>query len=223
VNAARAAYAANWQLTKRWLRRAGGQSTRVRELAEIGQPHLLTTVVRLPAELAEPLAEAAAPLRCAQPEHYVYPADSIHLTILALGDAAGAEDEIRSIADRRRPFAVDVHGLNVSRSTVFAELYPRGSGLESLRRELHRALATPQAPPLRWLRQRLAHANIVRFAAPVDRRLIAEVAKLRARCFGRFEVTEIELVRADKVLSSGGTRVLRRFPLRGSGGSAHPG
>jgi 2'-5' RNA ligase len=222
VNAARAAYAANWQLTKRWLRRPGWR-TLGGELAEIGQPKLLTTVVRLPAELGELLAEATAPLRLVQPEHYLYPPASIHLTILALADAAGVEHEVRSIADRHQPFAVDARGLNLSPSTVFAELHPRGPGLPALRRELHGALATLHSPPLLWLRQRLAHANVVRFAAPVDRRLIAEVAKLRARCFGRFEITEIELVRTDKVLSSGGTRVLGRFPLRGPGGSAHPG
>jgi hypothetical protein len=71
------------------------------------------------------------------------------------------------------------------------------------------------------MRRRLAHANLIRFAGPVDRALLAGVRAMRGRRFGRFEVAEIELVRADKVLSASGTRTLGRFalgaPARGAG------
>ncbi len=222
MNAARLAYAANWQLARRWLHTTGGRSRRP-ELAEVGQPQYVSVVTRLPADLAELLTEAAAPLRGAQPEHYIYPAESIHLTILALADSAGADDEIRSVAERHQPFAVDARGLNLSRRTVFVELYPRGPELGAIRRELRCALPPLHPPPSRWLRHGLAHANVVRFAAPVDRRLVAEVAKLRTRYFGRFEVAEIELVRTDILLSAGGTRALGRFPLGRSDRSPHSG
>lgn len=223
VTVVRAAFAANWLLASRGLRRLGRGEDLAAELAGIGQPRLLTTVARLPSDAAEPLARVAMRLGQEQPEHYVYPAEDIHLTILALRDQAGAADEIRSITDRHPPFAIDIGSLNVSPSTVFAELYPRGPALASLRRDLRGALVALHVPPAWWLRQRLAHANVARFAGPVDNSLLARVATLREPRFGRFDVTEIELVRTDKVLSREGTQELGRFPLRGSSKSAHRG
>jgi 2'-5' RNA ligase len=220
VNAARSAYAANWQLTKRWLSRGAGPRGGRREPAEIGQPQFLSVVARLPAQVAEPLAAAARALCSAHPAHHSYPAASIHLTILALAREEGAEDAIGAIAARHRPFAMDARGLNLSTRTVFAELYPRDTELATLRRELRGALVPLHSPASQWLRQRLAHANLVRLHGPVDRRLVGGVGDLRTRDFGRFDVAEIELVRTDKVLSAEGTILLRRFPL---GPSPHPG
>lgn len=222
MSAARWAYAANWQLTKRLSQVAGSRAGR-RELAGIGQPQFLSVVARLPADVAERLAAAAQALGGTHADHYSYPSESIHLTILALGDEAGARDAVGAIAGRTRAFAMDARGLNLSTRTVFAELYANGSGLATLRRALHGALAPLHSPPSQWVRQRLAHANVARLGGPADRRLIAEVRKLRSHDFGRFEVAEIELVRTDKVLSAAGTLVLRRFQLGRPSGAAHPG
>lgn len=223
MNAARPAYAVNWQLTKRWHSHAAGSRAGRRELAEIGQPQFLSVVARLPAEVAERLAAAAQALGGTHAHHYSYPAESIHLTILALAEEAGAKNAVGAIAGRHRAFAMDAHGLNLSTGTVFAELYQRGSGLATLRRALLGELAPLHSPASQWVRQRLAHANVVRLGGPVDRRLVAGVESLRACDFGRFEVAEIELVRTDKVLSAEGTLVLGRFPLGVPGRWSHPG
>jgi 2'-5' RNA ligase len=217
VRFARLAYAANWQLTKRWLSSTAGQRIGRPSLPEIGDPRFLSVIARLPAEIADSLAAATRPLLAAGHEHHAYPAGTIHLTILGLADFWGVEDEIRDIARRNRPFAVDVGGLNASTRTVFAELYPRGGGLTVLRRELGGVLAPLHPPPSRWVRHRLAHANVLRFGASAGTSLIEEVAGLRRRDFGRFEVAEIELVRTDKVLSVKGTSMLGRFALQGAG------
>jgi hypothetical protein len=47
----------------------------------------------------------------------------------------------------------------------------------------------------------------------VSAELLAEVSRLRSVDFGRFAVTEIELVCTDRFLSDAGTRVLDRFRL----------
>jgi hypothetical protein len=167
--------------------------------------------------MARSLVAATQPLREAGAEHYGYPAGTIHLTILGLVESADAEEQVRRIARRHPPFAVDVRGLNASPRTVFAELYPLGRGLSALRRDLRAALTPLHAPPSRWLRLRLAHATILRFGGPVGASLIQEVVRLRGRDFGRFEVAGLELVRTDKVLSVQGTSVLGRFALQGTG------
>jgi 2'-5' RNA ligase len=186
-------------------------------LPEIGQPRFLSAVARLPAEVGQSLAAATQPLLGTGSGHYAYPPGTIHLTVLSLADASGVEDRLQEVARRHPSFTLDVGGLNASTRTVFTELYPRDGGLAALRRDLGEALTPLHAPPSRWLRQRFAHANVLRFAAPVGASLIQEVAKLRSRDFGCFEVAEVELARSDKVLSVEGTRVLGRFPLQGIG------
>jgi 2'-5' RNA ligase len=210
VSLARAAFAANWLVTSRLLRSGGWVGTQ--ELAEVGRPRFLTTVVRLPPDLTAQLVGLAAPLVELQPEHYLYPAESVHMTILALADARGVEDEIRAVAERHHAFTVEIGGLNVSRRTVFAEIYPEDQGLASLRRELG-AVAGAHAPRWRRTPRWLAHATVVRFARSIDSGLLNEVGERRKAQLGRFTVTEFELVHADKVLSLGGTRSLARFRL----------
>jgi 2'-5' RNA ligase len=213
VKVARTAFAANWLLASRRLESVRQAVAPQRGAATLGGAKFLTTVVRLPPGISEPLAETASSLVAVQPGHYLYPPASIHLTVLGLADRPGVEDAVARILGRHRPFEVEVGGLNVSLHTVFAELYPRGPGLRALRGDLRAAESTEHGRASRWLRRRLAHANLVRFAAPVDPRLIARVASLRRHGFGSFEVVEVELVRADKVLSAAGTHTLGRSRL----------
>jgi hypothetical protein len=211
VIGARAAFAANWLLTSRWLARAERPGRP--EPLHIGDPRFVSCIVRLPAEIASRLQEAAEPLGRIQPQHHQYPADEIHMTVLGLADSA-AVGELAPIVAQHGPPTIEVGGLNVSSSTVFAELYPQGPGLLALRRDLRWAASDEHGPAARWLRRRLAHANVIRFGAPVDRRLLAGVGRLRRARFGRFQIEEVELVRTDKVLSDAGTRTLGRFTLR---------
>jgi hypothetical protein len=213
VIAARAAFAANWVISRR-LTRARAPADRGLEQLGIGQPRFLSCVVRLPPEIATQLAGAASGLGSLQAEHYLYPAGEIHLTVLGLRERSGVEDQVGEVLSRHPAFEVDVGALNASPATVFAELYPRGSGLRALRNDLRGVESHEHGVVSRWLRRRLAHANLVRFAAPVDSRLLKAVGALRRASFGRFEVGEVELVRTDKVLSGAGVRTLGRFRLR---------
>lgn len=179
----------------------------------MGQPRFLTTVIRLPAEIAERLADAASRLDRVQPGHYLYPPASIHLTVLGLADGPGAEAEVEAAVGRNRPFVIEVRGLNLTRDSVFAELHPRGPRLTALRSDLRAVESREHGSISRWLRRRLAHANLMRFAVPVDRRLVAEVGRLRGTSFGEFEAGEVELVHTDKVMSDAGTRTLARLAL----------
>jgi 2'-5' RNA ligase len=208
---ARFAFAANRLLMSRLAPRVPGEPGA--ELNAIGRARFLTTVVRLPAEVAERLAEAASGLDRIQPGHYLYPPQSIHLTVLGLADVPDAERAVEAAVHGHRPFALEVRGLNLSRDTAFAELHPRGTELRALRKDLRAVESHEHGSVSRWIRRRLAHANVVRFRAPVERRLVAEVGRLRRVSFGEFEVAEVELVHTDKVLSDAGTRTLARYRL----------
>jgi hypothetical protein len=211
VIAARAAFAANWLLMRRWLARSRAQRRGAGPVG-IGRPRFVSCVARLPLHVAAELAGLAASL--GQPEHYLYPAGEIHLTVLSLRDRPGVEDEVDAILSRHGSFEVDVGGLNASWNTVFAELYPRGSRLRALRSDLRKVESHEHGAISRWLRRRVAHANLVRFAGPVDGRLLAAVGGLRRASFGRFAVGEVEVVRTDKVHSGASAQTLGRCRLR---------
>lgn len=196
-----------------------------RDEGDLGTPAYLTTVIRIPDEVTARVLEALASLRDAHPAHHHYLPEAIHLTALGLGghplDGEGARTSVAQALQGRRPFEVRVCGLGLSPSTVFVKLFPRGPELARIRRALRAlepapgggtlALRRPLAPLVR----RLAFANVVRFAGPVDAALVAEVEQLGHRDFGVFQVREVELVRADKVLSPASTTVLERYPLDG--------
>jgi hypothetical protein len=120
---------------------------------------------------------------------------------------------VEAALEGQERFQVEVRGLNVALDSVFVELYPRGPGLESVRRGLRAGESKEHGPAARWLRRRLAHANLIRFGGPVEPRLIAELRRLRRARFGSFEVADVELARTDKVLSGAGTRPLGSFRL----------
>jgi hypothetical protein len=228
VTAGRIAFAANWLFMSRRPRstrfsRHAGTTRREPAGVSLGERRYVTTVVRLPVEIAGQLAAAGSSLLGARSPHYSYPPPSIHLTVLGLADGVGLEEDVHEIAKRHPPFGVEVRGLNVSRETVFAELYPVGSGLRELREGLRHVESHEHGPASRWLRRRLAHANLVRFAGQVEPGLLVEVGRLRAARFGRFDVAEIELVQTDKVLSEQGTCTLGRFPLGPASGTDQPG
>jgi 2'-5' RNA ligase len=214
VTVARTAFAASWLLRRRVPGAGPGRATG-RPPPHGDRRRFLSLVVRLPAGIAERLAWAAASLGAIQPEHYFYPSADIHLTVVGLADRPGVAERVGAAIAHRPPFELEVGGLNASAETVFAELYPLGPALRALRGELRLAESREHGLASRWLRRRLAHANVVRFAAPVDARLLAAVGRLRRARFGRFEVGEMELVHGDRVLSAPATRTLGRFRLGG--------
>ncbi len=177
----------------------------------------LTTVVRVPADMATVLTAAQARLKRWGSSHYYHP-PTMHLTISNLDHAtSGLRDQISTVLEGFRPFDILVHGLSVSPTTVFAQALPEDSAVQELRRRLWAMEPKPFLPGLvsRAMRH-LCLINIVRFCGPVSSELLTEVARLRTLSAGRFSVTEIELVRTDRFLSDTGTQVLERFSLDAS-------
>jgi len=169
----------------------------------------LTSIARLPAEVAARLEPALARLRKRDPQHHYYPVDTLHVTIRNLDSLSADARTAAGAAIASHPsFELTARGLSLSPHTVFAAVRPVDGTLRALRRELA-SVAGGSAGRF----PDLAFANIVRFSGRVSREFVSELAALRRIDLGSWRVTEVELVRTDRLLSREGTEVLERISL----------
>jgi 2'-5' RNA ligase len=153
------------------------------------------------------------------------PPDTIHVTIRKLGQfpsddpgAAARLSELRHIAASHPRFDLTMRGLNLSPTTVFAQVFPHDKTFHSLRRHLggiaeRNVDRSSSERIIDGVARNLAHANVVRFSHLVTTEFIKEVSRFRPTHFGRWTVREVELVRSDKLLSREGLHVIERIPL----------
>ena len=178
--------------------------------------------IRPPAHVVRSVTPTLQRLREISPHHYYYPADSMHVTVGSVdrflsdgSDAAARLAELRAIIGSYPHFDLTLHGLNVSPSTVFAQVIPHGRTLRALRTDLRMlGRRAGEASGLGdYARDLLPHMNIVRFSGRVRADFIEEVSGSRRMWFGRWTVSEVELIRTDTLLSREGREVLERIPL----------
>jgi 2'-5' RNA ligase len=187
-----------------------------------------SVIIRLPESVAASVAPILERLREHGPHHYYYPADTIHVTVRVLEgslpggpDAAARFADLRTIVGSYPSFDLTLRGLNVSPTTVFAQVIPHdrtfGRLRGSLRRRLARRSSVSQPGSVSSLggvvRDLLPHANVVRFSGGVTPNFLDEVSRSRQVRIGRWTVREVELVRTDRLLSREGAQVLERTPL----------
>jgi 2'-5' RNA ligase len=181
-----------------------------------------TVVVRPPPHVVLSVAPALERLREVGPHHHYYPPDSMHVTVGGVSrflvdgsDAATRLAELRTLIGSYPNFDLTLRGLNVSPSTVFAQVIPHGGTLRALRTDL-RMLGHPtnEASGLgHCVRDLLPHINIARFSGRITADFLNEVSRSRRAWFGRWTVREVELIWSDTLLSREGRLVLERIPL----------
>jgi hypothetical protein len=179
--------------------------------AEPGGPYT-SLVAFLPMPLAGELAEVAASL-VGSDAHYRYPPDQLHVTVRSFGDATRLPS-LAPALDGLPPIALTAAGLGFTRDTVQLRLLQENTSLGDARRRL----ASTHGIPPRMARQRLltpvAFANMLRLNGPVAPELREEVAGLRRLLAGeRIVLSELTLVRTDKVATPARTEVLERYTL----------
>src|SRR5215208_602215 len=88
-----------------------------------------SVIIRLPESVATSVTLILERLREHGPHHYYYPADTMHVTVLVLdgflpdgSDAAGRFADLRTIIGSYPSFDLVLRGLNVSPTTVFAQV-----------------------------------------------------------------------------------------------------
>lgn len=187
-----------------------------------------TLIARMPAVAGTQIGQILAHLQNLYPAHHYYPADTIHVTVRNLDDAAREEcdqpslfSKIRDLADASRSFVLKGKGLGVSPNSVFLQLYPEDQGLADLRRQL--SIATNDRDrrregsgllgglARRHLFEKMAFATLIRFSGPVTPAFLAEIARHRKTDFGTFSINAFEIVRTDKFLSNTGTEIIARI------------
>jgi 2'-5' RNA ligase len=171
------------------------------------------------------LVSALDDLRRVSPSHHYYAPANIHLTILNL-DAIRIRfrteidliQAVRSIVASCSSFEITAIRLNVSPHTVFTRVLPEDDTLSHLRKRIA-ALSPTHARhpwivhPMQRLRRRFALANVVRFSGVVTPAFAVAISRWREATFGRGIITELELVRTDRLLSTEGTEVIARMSL----------
>ena len=185
-------------------------------LLPVEPPHEhLTSVVRLPAELASVLVEAVEALPDAG-SHYVYPATDVHLTVLDLeGHRARPAERVRAasrVLGSTRSFPVVLRGFGVSRHSVYARAYDPTGDLRRLRERLAREADVRLPLPLRLL----GFVNLLRFRHADVRQLASAAARLRLEP-AAFRAASVELAWTDKLLSASGTELVRQVTLSNPG------
>ena len=174
----------------------------------------VTTIVRVPAEVAAALEPVLERLRRLDPAHHYYECDTLHVTVANLDRVDAPLDRVPVVVARHRPLELEARGLNLSPSTVFVRVRCLDPALRELRRDL-RGLPHRRAALSSRVLGAIAFANVVRFSGPVSAEFLAEVGRRRRADFGRWMASELELVETDRLLSAGATRVLARISLSG--------
>lgn len=191
-----------------------------------------TLVGRLPSEVTEPINEIVASFAGSAANHYVYPAETIHLTIQNLDPLMREADGLERVREQLRvligsvpPMRLVAAGLGVSPDTVFVQIFPADESLADLRREIQALIGAscqsyPSAKAVRGfprssrLFRNLAFANVMRFSGAVAPSVVREITRHRSRYFGAFSLETVELVTTDRLLSAEGTHVKERISLR---------
>jgi hypothetical protein len=213
-----------------WLR-LSERRRQIHALPPTGAATHCTLIARLPAVAGTQIGQIMADLQSLYPAHHYYPADTIHVTIRNLDDAAREEcdppslfSKIRDLAEGSGPFILKGKGLGVSPNSVFLQLYPEDQGLTDLRRQLSTATNDRDRRrregsgilgglARRYLFEKMAFATLIRFSGPVTPAFLAEVARHRETDFGTFSITAFEIVRTDKFLSNAGTEIIARIAV----------
>jgi hypothetical protein len=175
----------------------------------------LTSVVRVPGEVAAALAPALERLRALDSHHCYYAPEQLHVTVANLDGLRVPLERVERVLASAPPLSLAARGLGLSPGTVLVRMEPLGDELLGLRRRL-RPLAPAPGLGGALLRQ-IAFANVVRFAGTASRAFVGEVARLRGHELGAWTAGEVEIVRTDRLLSPEATEILARIPL-GTGG-----
>jgi 2'-5' RNA ligase len=214
-----------WFASSSWLRLSAGRTAY--ELPPSGPDVAVhqAAIIRVPSRVASSVVPVLERLRQHNAHHHYYPPETMHVTIGKLGQFASDDpgaatrlDKLRHIAALHPSFDLSMWGLNLSPSTVFAQVFPHDQTFHSLRWHLGGIAkrSVDQSSSERILdgvARNLAHTNVVRFSDPVTTGFIKEISRFRWTHFGRWTVREVELVRSDKLLSQEGVHLIEQIPL----------
>lgn len=178
------------------------------------KPTYTTTVVRLPPELTERCLHLVKEIRAAYPDHYYYPKSDMHFTLLNLDKLITANNgeidpdsvtrNLKQALANLPPLEINVTGLGLFPTTIFAKLYDVSGVLEEYRTAIKSAVVDTLAiaeTDTKALVEGIAFVNLVRFRHTPEPELVNLVKGMRDTGLGTFRAGNVELVETNKLLS----------------------
>jgi 2'-5' RNA ligase len=186
-----------------------------------------TTVVRVPSDLAQRCAALIQPLKEAFPDHYYYPAQELHFTLINLDAFVGASRasavDFVAIAEGLKqsvallpPLTLQLKGLGIFPTTIFAQVYDTSGTIELYRTAIKKTLQALLSLDVdaEHLVKGMAFVNIARFKHAAGPEIVDALEKYRQADIGSFTAEAIELVTTDKLFSRSNTVVHDTIRLR---------
>lgn len=188
------------------------------------KPHHITTIIRLPEDIAEKLAEHVKTI-C--PNDYHYPTSDVHLTLINLDKLLGDQEhvnwqhlsaliteEMSNLSD----LIFTVRNINIFPTTIFAEIYDKNGVLEAYREAILRAVHTYLSLDFNLsnytaLVPGITFTNLIRFKNKPNPAIIDGIKNKRAIEFGTFKPDKFEIVTTNKLLSIDGTIINSVIPI----------
>jgi 2'-5' RNA ligase len=177
-----------------------------------------TTVVRLPKELAQRCAKLIQPLKEQFPDHYYYPAQDLHFTLLNLDalinantapavDFAFIADSLKQTIAGLPPLTLQLKGLGLFPTTIFAQVYDTSGTIELYRTAIRETVRKSLSLDIdvEPLVKDIAFVNLGRFKHTPEKEIVETVEAHRRTEIGTFTVDAIELVTTDRLLSKPNT------------------
>ena len=214
-----------WVASSSWLRLSAGRTAHALPPSGPDVAVHLAAIIRVPPRVASTVKPALDRLHQHSPHHHYYPPETMHVTVCKLGsfpsedsDVAARLGELRRVVGSQPGFDLTMWGLNLSPTTIFAQVFPHDRTFHSLRGQLagmadHSVSQSSSERLIDLAARNLAHVNVVRFSGGVTTEFVREASHFRWIHLGRWAVREVELVRSDKLLSREGSHVIERIPL----------
>lgn len=169
----------------------------------------ITLLIRPSEEVNDAVQHFLSSVKAIEPDHYFYPNPDIHVTVMPiiscyegfeLGQINPEDyiDLLKGCLKELSSFPLEFRGVTASPSCIMVKGYPLDDTLEEIRNRLRQAFK--DSPLEQSLDKRYplqtAHATVIRFKQPVKKQeaVLAQLEAFRDFYFGKFEVSELELV-----------------------------
>jgi len=160
--------------------------------------------------------------------HYYYPFQDLHITLIGTTqrhkDCQLLRKKIKKIQRLcRRVLTPDygciemnVHGVNLIGSSVFLQVYPGDKKFKTLRSNLLLLLKEHNEAPIEFTDTQYFHMNIMKLTHKDSkklRKLAEEISNLRNVEIGKLVIDNIEMIIADRIMSTSETIFIKKFNL----------
>ena len=199
-----------------------------RSFFKTSNPPYLTVQIPVPFELWPALQEQQAAIERVSPGHKFYHPRYYHVTAKLIGwdkhlPRKALLERIAEVAAETRPFKLELRGVGVFPTCVFAQVFDSGGNLRKLHNSLCRALSgLVSVEPVEG-ENFLPHVALLSFDNRTGPELTRLLRRSRHTSFGSFTADRLQFAEAKPYLNVGCFTVVREFRFSENGLTARPG